>query len=484
MSVLPAPVGATVASEIPSSWLTKARNFFTHERLSNGKFLLLFWLSARLVVFTIWALIGATQGDVFYYYDRVALLGNLDPAQLMQEYPTPAVMFLYIPYLLGFDSEISYAIAFVVINLMLDAAFAYSLWLKGGHLRGQAVLFWTLFMMFIGPTVYLRFDLATAVPCGWALMFLLRRHTFIAGSLVGLGAAFKLWPALLWPALLGGSRRHNIIATTGVATTGIILAGASLAWGGWDRLLSPLSYQDNRGLQVESIWASVPMLERALGVGDYAVAISRWQAFEVWGSDVPIWTAIASIAGAFGYLLPLITGLAWCLRGRGRMFEAAGLMLLTITGLIVTNKTFSPQYVIWLAPTMAATFTVLGVRAPWQQSYSRDRNRLKRLSVLMLSFTLLTTVVYPISYAVLVRDQVDWRMYLQLPVTLVLVARNVLVVWFFVELLRWVWSFLNPDHFRTTRLTAPTPDGAVTPAAYGTITSTFANPHPFQHQRH
>ncbi|MDR0435192.1 MAG: DUF2029 domain-containing protein, partial [Propionibacteriaceae bacterium] len=429
------------------------RGFFTHERLGNAKFLLLLWLTARVVVFAVWAVVGGAQGDVYYYYDRVALVGELGPQQLMQEYPTPAVLFLYIPYLLSFGHETGYVIAFVIVNLGLDAAFAYSLWLKGGRMRGQAVLFWTLFMMFIGPTAYLRFDLATAVPCGWALMFLLRRHTFAAGGLVGLGASFKLWPALLWPALLGGSRKHNITATAGVAAVGAALAGISLAWGGWERLLSPLSYQGDRGLQVESIWATVPMLERALGLRDYAVAISRWQAFEIWGSDVPFWTAAASIAGAFGYLLPVIVGAIWCLRGKGRMFEATALMLLTITGLIVSNKTFSPQYVIWLAPTMAAAFTVLGVRAPWQQAYHRDRNRLKRLSTLMLSFTLLTTVVYPIGYSWLVRDQVGWQAYLQLPITLVLVVRNALVVWFFVELLCWVWGFLNPDHFRTIQLT-------------------------------
>ncbi|MDR2620371.1 MAG: DUF2029 domain-containing protein [Propionibacteriaceae bacterium] len=454
MSVLPAPVGATVLN--PTSrqpWLNRARGFFTHERLANASFLLLLWLGARLIVFTIWAVIGGAQGDVYYYYDRVALVGQLGPAQLMQEYPTPAVLFLYLPYLLGGGSEIGYVIAFVVINLVLDAAFTYSLWLKGGRMRGQAVLFWTLFMTFIGPTAYLRFDLATAVPCGWALMFLLRRHNFIAGGLVGLGASFKLWPALLWPALLGGSRKHNTTVTAGVASVGIVLAGISLAWGGWARLISPLSYQGDRGLQVESIWATVPMLERALGLGDYAVAISRWQAFEVWGSDVPFWTAAASIAGACGYLLPVIAGAAWCLRGQGRMFEATALMLLTITALIVSNKTFSPQYVIWLAPTMAAAFTVLGVRSPWQQNYHHDRNLLKRLSSLMLGFTLLTTLVYPISYSILVRDQVGWLKYLQLPVTLVLVARNLLVLWFFVELLRWVWGFLNPDHFRTIQLT-------------------------------
>jgi hypothetical protein len=361
-------------------------------------------------------------------------------------------MFLYIPYLLGFGTETGYVIAFILINLALDAAFTYSLWLKGGRMRGQAVLFWTLFMTFIGPTVYLRFDLATAIPCGWALMFLLRRHNFYAGGLVGLGAAFKLWPALLWPALLGGSRKHNVSATAGVAAVGATLVGASLLWGGWDRLLSPLSYQGDRGLQVESIWATVPMLERALGLGDYAVAISRWQAFEVWGSDVPFWTAAASVAGVLGYLMPLLVGATWWIRGKGRMFEATALMLATITGLIVSNKTFSPQYVIWLAPTMAAAFAVLGVRSPSQPTYNSDRNRLKRLSTLMLSFTVLTTLVYPIGYSALVRDHVGALAYLQLPVTLVLVARNCLVVWFFVELLRWVWGFLNPDHFRTIQL--------------------------------
>ena len=67
----------------------------------------------------------------------------------------------------------------------------------------------------------------------------------------------------------------------------------SLLWAGWDRLVSPLGWQSGRGLQVESVWASIPMLARALGLGDYAVTISRFQAFEIYGSGVAVWTAAA-----------------------------------------------------------------------------------------------------------------------------------------------------------------------------------------------
>ena len=56
-------------------------------------------------------------------------------------------------------------------------------------------------MLLIGPLSYLRFDILPAVLAGAALLYA-RRVPWVTGALTGLGAAIKLWPALLWLAFL------------------------------------------------------------------------------------------------------------------------------------------------------------------------------------------------------------------------------------------------------------------------------------------
>ncbi|MCL2782522.1 MAG: DUF2029 domain-containing protein [Propionibacteriaceae bacterium] len=442
-----APVAAS------SSWYRKATTaLFDGARLDSPRFLLMFWFVARLVVLGIWALLGlGAQNDVLYYFDHIDALAQVGPAQTMPEYPTPALWVLWVPWLLGFGTSVGYTMAFACLMLLLDAAFTYTLWRTGGHRRGQAVIFWTLFLGFIGPTAYLRFDLIVSVLAGWSLILIRRDHAGTGGALIGLGAAVKLWPAVLWPALCGGHKKTVLRATLGFALVGVVSAGASLLWGGWDRLISPLTYQTDRGLQVESVFASVPMFIRSLGLGDYAVTVSRYLAFEIWGTGVQFWLSLASVSVFVGYGLIAVTYVLWFIRGHGRLREAAVLMLFAITVLIVTNKTFSPQYVIWLGSPLAATFVIMGGRQPHLPSHDGDRLRLRRITSLVLTLTLATLLVYPIGYVPLVNDVTNWMHFLRVPVTVVLVARNCMVIWLMVELALWVASFLKPKAWAQVR---------------------------------
>ena len=458
-SALPGATGRRPARRRP--WHAM-RDIFTPARLDSPLFLLTFWFVARLIVLGIWALLGlGVQGDVLYYYDNIGALGSAGPAQTMPEYPTPSLWLLALPWLLSFGTATGYSAAFACLMLLLDAAFTYSLWRTGGHRRGQAVVFWSLFLAFIGPTAYLRFDLIVSVLTGWALILVARKRRFLGGVLIGWGAAIKLWPALLWPALCGGSAKTARRVTAGVLVTGVAVASLSLAWAGWDRLLSPLDYQTDRGLQVESVFASLPMLGRSLGIGDYAVTVSRYLAFEIWGTGVPFWLNVASVAVIAGYALIALVYVAWFLRGHGRLIEGCVLTLLAIVTLIVTNKTFSPQYVIWLGAPLAATFVVMAAERPRRE----DRRHLKRITWLVLAVALATLIIYPIGYAALVSEPVDGAPLLRLPVTLILVARNVMMVWLFGELLAWTIRFLKPAAWlRQHRHPAGAlPDGEIQP---------------------
>lgn len=416
---------------------------------ASPRTLLLFWALARLMVILVWGLITPeTQGDVVYYFQHIDHMFGAGAAQTMREYPTPVLWLLTLPWLLGMGTQQGYVVAFVLLMLGLDIAFSLNLWHAGAQMRTQAVVFWTLFITFIGPTAYLRFDLVTSVLAGWSLLLLNRGAWRSSGALAGVGAAIKLWPALLWPAL-GGTPRQRIPASIGFWATGGLLAAVSWLWAGWDRLVSPLTWQSGRGLQVESVWATIPMLGRGVGLGEYAVTISRYQAFEIYGTGVGFWMTAATVSMVAGLLGLVIAYGLWWRRGRGTPQEAAVFFVLVVLVMIVTNKTFSPQYMIWLGAPLAAALALQGASRSDDATSAIARQGIRRVCLVVLAITLATGVVFPIGYDPLVRDSSMAR-YLRLPVTLVLAARNLMIVLLLVQVARWVAGFVPVDRTRPT----------------------------------
>ena len=201
-------------------------------------------------------------GDVYYYHRKLRALFEVGLDQTLNEYPTPVVWILLLPYGVTGGSRVGYLVAFLALMLLLDAAFTYALYRSAGRRHDRAVDFWLLFVFLIGALSYLRFDLLPAVLAGGALLAA-RRRPWVTGALTGLGAAVKLWPALLIPSFLAyrPDRRPAGIAFVAV---GFGLAAVSLLAGGWSRLVSPLTWQSDRGLQIESIWAVPLMVARAI----------------------------------------------------------------------------------------------------------------------------------------------------------------------------------------------------------------------------
>ena len=200
-------------------------------------------------------------GDVFYYHRKINALFAAGLDRTLYEYPTPVVWILWLPYGASFGSRVGYLIAFVVFMLALDALFTYALWRATGRRHDTAIDFWLIFVPLIGPLSYLRFDMLPAVLAGGALLAA-RRKPWVTGALTGLGAAIKLWPALLIGAFLS-YRSDRRPAGVAFVIVGFGLALISLIFGGWSRLISPLTWQSDRGLQIESIWATPLMLARA-----------------------------------------------------------------------------------------------------------------------------------------------------------------------------------------------------------------------------
>ncbi|WP_420175349.1 glycosyltransferase 87 family protein [Luteococcus sp. OSA5] len=439
--------------------MTETRKFFTpsspwrswwdSERLNDARLMKKVWVISRLLILLQWAAMLFTLGDTRYYHKNISAMDLNGPRATMIEYPTPVLWLLKLPDLFSFGHRWAYVAAFFILMFLLDAAFSLTLWREGGRLRGKALAFWSAFVPLVGTTSYLRFDIITAVLAGWALLLLRRQRPVAAGAMVGIGAAIKLWPALLWPALMGGRRgaqqTNRGLTSLGFWGTGGLLALVSLLWAGWDRLVSPLGWQGHRGLQIESFWSTIPMIQRWLDPHSFWVAVSDFNAWEISGPGTRWFLSAASLSTALGIAAAVAAYVIWLRRGEQRLIEGAALMLLVVYVMIVTNKTFSPQYIIWVGGPLAAGWAMASENAKDSFQAKLDEHNLAEISEWTLLISLLTQIIYPIGYASLVGHRPGMG-----AATLVLTARNLILLWTLYKVCAWVWSFLFPRRLAAT----------------------------------
>ena len=77
---------------------------------------------------------------------------------------------------------------------------------------------------------------------------------------------------------------------------GFGLAAVSLLAGGMTRLFSPLTWQSDRGLQIESVWSIPLMVARAVRPDVWIVETSPYQAYEIFGPGVGFWVGVSNVA--------------------------------------------------------------------------------------------------------------------------------------------------------------------------------------------
>jgi hypothetical protein len=371
------------------------------------------WLISRLVALLILIPENDMLRDVMYYGLQLrALAGPTRLRDVLPEYPAPSLLIFGPAWWGARGNWHAYLAAFIVLMIALDGAFTVGLWRAAGRRPSPGLWLWILVVPVLGPLVYARFDLVPAVLAGGALLALAARRPATAGLLTGAGAAAKLWPAALLPALLlqrdrGGRRR----AVVGFLAVGAVAVAGTVATGGVDRLLSPLTWQGDRGLQIESFFA-VPLLwARLFSPSTWATPYTRFYAFQVEGPGAAALANVSTVATVAG--LGLLAWLWWRVLQRrnqlGDLPAAAGLLMTGTAGvLMITNRTLSPQYLIWVGALVAA----LGCIAPAEPS-------LPRLVRLLLVSCAVTQVIYPIGYALLTNE--TWATWIG--VTL-LTARN------------------------------------------------------------
>lgn len=400
------------------------------------------WLVSRALILVVLAVAERfVVGDVFYYRRKIVGLFTAGLDGTLNEYPTPVTWILWLPYGITGGTRTGYLIAFMVLMLALDALFVLALWRSAGRRHDRSIDFWLVFVVLIGPLSYLRFDILPAVLAGGALLAA-RKRPWVTGALTGLGAAIKLWPALLIPSFLA-FKRDRRPAGLAFVLVGFGLAAISLVLGGWARLVSPLTWQSGRGLQIESIWATPLMIARAVDPSTWPVNMSPFQAYEVFGPGVAPLLVVSNVATVLG-LLVIVALFLRAFRAHGSTPAGIGLVILaTVAIMTITNKTLSPQYLLWLGGPMAALLLMRHAASP------AERIAIIHLARQLLVLALLTHLVYPLLYDGFLGRQGHVMIVVS---TVVTALRNLALVAFTVEVCRFAWRFLGtPPAIRDAR---------------------------------
>lgn len=200
---------------------------------------------------------------------------------------------------------------------------------------------------------YVNWDLLAVGLTAAGLLAFARGRPLLAGALLGLGTAAKLYPALVVGAvvlsLLRAGRTRRAVATAGVA---------ALAWVAVNLpfLLTPLRhgwayfyrFSASRPADIGTIWNLLAhVLPGRAVAGGLSVTTGHW---------VNLAEAVA-LGGA-------LTGVAALARVAHRPPSAAQLAFLAVGAFLLTSKSWSPQYTLWLLP-----LAVLA-RVPWRALFA------------------------------------------------------------------------------------------------------------------
>jgi uncharacterized membrane protein len=187
--------------------------------------------------------------------------------------------------------------------------------------------------------VFTNFDaLATAFATG-ALLAWARRKPWLAGALIGLGVAAKLYPLLLLvPLVILGVRTGRLreVGKTAIATVlawlVVNLPVMALFPRGWSEFFR---LNTRRGDDMDSLYNVVKSFT---GWSGFDQNLGFWQPPTVLNTVTAVLFVACCVA---------ITYIAWTAKQRPRLVQIA---FLVIAAFLLTNKVWSPQFSLWLVP--------------------------------------------------------------------------------------------------------------------------------------
>lgn len=226
---------------------------------------------------------------------------------------------------------------FVVVNAIGFAALALlAAWFLAGVNPRRP---WDAAAFALSPALLLtglvNWDLLAVVFVAGALWAWTRERSLLAGVLIGLGTAVKLYPLFLLGGILVICLRQRRVRDLGLATLGAaaawVVANVPAYLSGPAEWKVFWTFNSDRGADLGSVWLvvqqAVEQAGRPFSFDPHTINVGSWLFFGAWCIGV------------------LVLGLSSPSTPR-----LAQLGFLVVAGFLLVNKVYSPQYVLWLLP--------------------------------------------------------------------------------------------------------------------------------------
>jgi hypothetical protein len=351
------------------------------------------------------------SGDVSLYehYAKAAVSSPLFH-ELPREYPAIATGIFLVPLALPLPYAVGFAMlavaAGVVLVLSSDGLQEYPGWSRR-----------TCCYLVIGTVavVFARYDIFPALTAVLAVEGARKDKWGRAWAWAVLGGLLKLFPFLLLPGFLVVERLQTgkwPLRRVGAACISVAVVMVAQIAVAPKSAVSPLRFQLNRGFELSSVQGSLSFLLDPLHV--------EW--IKGFGSIEVVASNHLAISVATTALMVAALVIVWALGYRGQLsVVAVSLAVLSIA--VFSEKSFAPQYLVWLAPFWA----YWPLRRGW------------------LAAALLTTLVYPVLYV----EAQRWGPGFYLP-TFVAMVRNVVLIVATVQWLLWQLRLSRATSHETT----------------------------------
>jgi uncharacterized membrane protein len=319
-----------------------------------------------ICLLTLRKMLGTHDLNLYYRSSLYLLQGKLPYRDFDLEYPPFALVAFIIPriFTLGLtNNSYIYVFLFGLENIffsIINAALLLNIISQWNSQRHQilAFIFYTLFAIIISPVMLWRYDLFPTLFTVLALVAVISFRPTFAGIALGFGIAAKLYPVILLPIFTlyyFANKSYRAIFNLWLATVGtVLIIFLPFIVTSHGNFFYFLTYHKERGLQIESLAAGIIGLIHKLGFTE-AKTVAGYGSRDIISPLSNVALGLLPWLLIIFYSVILVNSFYRFREERhenpvvqNKSLVAYSLLVLLI--FIITNKVFSPQYIVWIIP--------------------------------------------------------------------------------------------------------------------------------------
>jgi hypothetical protein len=323
---------------------------------------------------------GPHISDVYYFIevaDHAIRMGQKAYQDFLWGYPPLSLSIVYAPYYFRDDFD-GYRLIFRLANFVIDSALVFYLarfLAERLRLNARAVTVgvcgYSVLSLFQGHLIYERLDVFLALCFVVALFY---ASDPVLSKAMGAGVIGVLWKVMpvFWMPVLGVMRWFERGSGAFLKSALIAIVPTAIFFIGWDsyvngHFFTMLNIHNERGIQIESVWASIFMVIKLLNPSAAIEIANNFGAQHLAGADVPQWVVELSRRLGFLVLLGFYAHFArriWQIKKSERrktfnyFIGAYFAMSMPFVIFLTTQRVLSTQYFQWILPTVAILFAL------------------------------------------------------------------------------------------------------------------------------